>query len=445
MTASSLIGAWVLAGTVLLFSLIFIGTGHRLYLRRRPLHYKRLPRINRIVGWSRIGFVVLGLGAAVRVAWRGNNYQTVLVAPCAWAIVVLLGVIGTDFLLFGRSSYSSSDRPKVRISACLPWTLIIFLFLLLAVVWTGARWGEQTAAIDQRSLVYSWVLSGVFNWGMRTPFPGAYYTTPLLYCLPIVLAVGLCGIILVLARRAWLPTRKYAALDEGFRARTIRDIVLTCVGAVSSVLAMMGIDIAWAFSTLGPGSNERAAVMAVAFIIGAWNIGQTFWVLANLIFLPPVAEDRYLAEQIRAAEQAEWVPAPDEGELLWPAIPETEVTEPEVLEGEVEVAEGELPIVTAEIEAAEPEVGAAIGEEETESGTSEEETTEPETESAEVGTEVVEPENEPIEPTEPAESTERPEPAKPVIVEPPKHVPVKSSASHRPGIKPKKKKKARRH
>ena len=484
MTASSLIGTWVLAGTGLLFLLIFAGTGYRLYLRRRPLGYKRLSRINRIVGWSRIGFVVLGLGAAVRVAWRGNNYQTVLVAPCAWAVVVLLGVIGTDFFLFDRSRYSHSDKPKVRISVCLPWTLILLLLLLLAIVWTGTKWGEQTASIDQRSHVYSWVLDGVFGWGLKTPYPGTFYTTPLLYCLPVVLGVGLCGIILVLMRRAWLPSAKYAALNDGFRARTIRDIVLTCVGTVSSVLAMMGLDIAWAFSTLGPGSNGRALVVAVAFFVGAWNLGQTFWVLANLIFLPPVAEDRYLAEQIRAAAmaQVESVSIPYEGELLVPLIPEIEVLEPEIeiVEGEIEILEPEPPIIEAEIEAIEEESETAETETEEEMPEPEgevlkEETPEPE---AKVLEEEVTPEPEVIEPETQAEpvvvesevsqstqseitvepvTTTEPVPAngpvpaaesvttdEPVTVVPPKHVPVKSSATHRPGFKPKKKKPRRR-
>ena len=436
MTATSLIGTWALAGIGLLFLLIFVGTGYRLYRRRRRLYYKRLTRINRIVGLSRIGFVVLGLGAAVRVAWRGSDYQTFLIAPCAWAIVVLLGVISTDFFLFGRSRYSSSDKLKVRISVCLPWTLILLLLLLLALLWTSVKWSEQTASIDQRSHVYSWVLNGVFGWGIKNPFPGTFYTTPLLYCFPAVLAVGLCGIILVLIRRAWLPAAKYAALDEGFRARTIRDIILTCVGATSAVLAMMGLDIAWAFSTLGPGSNRRALVVAVAFFVGAWNLGQTFWVLANLIFLPPVVEDRYLAEQIRAeaAVRIESVSIPYEGELLGPAIPEIEI-----VEGEIEMVELEPPIIEAEIEAAEPESETA------ESTESETELIEVETETesgidaAQPVAEVVEAEPEVIV-IEPPVSTSAPL----IIAGPPKHVPIKSSATHRPGFKPKKKK-PRRH
>jgi len=356
MTATSLIDVWVLAATGLLFLLIFVGTGYRLYRRRRRLYYKRLGRINHIVGWSRIIFVALGLVAAVRVASRGPDYQTVLIAPCAWAIVVLLGVICTDFFLFGNSRYSSFDKPKVRISVCLPWTLILLLLLLLAIEWTGSNWGRDAASIDQRSHVYSWVVEGTFGWGLKTPFPGTFYTIPLLYCVPAVMAVGLCGILLVLIRRAWLPAAKYAALDEGFRARTIRDIVLICVGAVSPTLSMMGFDVAWAFGTLGPGSSDRALVVAIAFFIGAWNLGQTFWVLANLIFLPPVAENRRLAEQIRAAANRK---------IESVTIPESEFIEfeaPEIVEPRAEVTEIEvvgremLEIEAAETEAIQAEV-----------------------------------------------------------------------------------------
>ena len=421
MTATSLLGTWVLAGTGLLFLLVFVGTGYRLYRRRRRLYYKRLGKINHIVGWSRIIFVAVGIVVAVRVAQRGPNYQTVLIAPCAWALVVLLGVICTDFLLFGNSRYSSSDKPKLRISVCLPWTLILLLLVLLAIEWTGSNWGHEAASIDQRSHVYSWVLDGTFGWGVKTPFPGTFYTIPLLYCVPAVLAVGLCGIVLVLIRRAWLPAEKYAALDEGFRARTIRDIVLICVGAVSPTLSMMGFDVVWAFGTLGPGSSDRALVVAIAFFIGAWNLGQTFWVLANLIFLPPVAENRRLAEQIRAAanRRVESVSIP-EGEFIGLEAPEIvvledvepkiEVIEPEVAETEIEVPEAEAEIEVTEAEAEiEAEIVEAVepaAEIEAVEGTEVGET-EPEPETVETEPETVEVESEMVE-TGPAEAEAEP-------------------------------------
>jgi len=376
MTATSLLGTWVLAATGLLFLLVFVGTGYRLYRKRRRLYYKRLPRINRIMGWSRIIFVGLGLVAAVGVAMRGSNYQTFLIAPSAWAVVVIIGVTCTDFFLFGRSRYSSLSKPKVRISVCLPWILILLLLLLLTITWSAINWGQQTAAIDQRSHVFSWVIDQTFGWGIRAPYPGTYYTAPLLYCIPAVLVVGLCAIILVLIRPAWLPTPKYAALDEGFRARTIRDIVLICVGAVSPVLTMMGLDVAWAFGTLGPGSTGRAIAVAVAFFVGAWNLGQTFWVFANLIFLPPVAENRKLAAEIRMSTQVATVSIPHEQEFTEVVTPVIEAAE--IVIPVIEAAE----IVTPVIEAVEPMV--EIAEPEVEVTSSEIDVTEVETETSEV-------------------------------------------------------------
>jgi len=463
MTATSLIGFWVLAATGLLFLLVFVGTGYRLYRRRRRLYYKRLARINRIVGWSRIGSVGVGLVAAVRVAWRGNDYQTFLIAPCVWAVVVLFGVIGTDFFLFGHSRYSKAGKPKVRISVCLPWTSILLLLLLIVIGWSGVTWGRETASIDQRSHVFSWVLDGAFGWGVKTPYPGTFYTTPLFYCVPTVLAVGLAGIFLVLIRPAWLPAKKYAALDEGFRARTIRDITLICVGAVSAAIAMMGLDIAWAFGTLGPGSSERALVVAVAFFVGAWNLGQSFWVLANLIFLPPVAENRHLAEQIRAMAGAriESVSIPHEGEVIDLMTTPIEMAEDETA-GTVEIAEIEdAGIVETAGTAGTVEVIEIADTED--AGMSETDETETEvagTVETEGGDEVVEaidPDDSAVSETsvstEPAvagageqESPTSGIAAEPVPAadEPVKHFTAKSSATHRPGFKPKKKKSRRR-
>jgi len=480
MTTTSLIGTWVLAGTGLLFLLVFVGTGYRLYRKRRRLYYKRLPKINRILGWSRIGFMVLGLAAAVRVAMRGANYQTYLIAPCAWAVVVLIGVTLTDFFLFGCSRYSTLDRPKVRISVVLPWLLILLLLLLLALVRTAMDWGQKTAATDQRSHVFSWVIDGNFGWGIRTPYPGTHYTTPLLYCVPAVLVVGLAAMILVLIRRAWIPTPKYAALDEGFRARTIRDIVLICAGAVSPALAMMGLDIAWAYATIGPGSTNRAIVVAIAFFVGAWNLGQTFWIFANLIFLPPVKENQRLAEEIRVGTQAihitgelmEPIPpieiaepitvpevievevgeVPEVGEASEvgevPEVGEPEVDEvPETVEPEVVEPEGETEVAEPEGEAeVEPEVGGEVAEIENQAAV-----TKPEPEVAESeGEEPVEGEPEPVETPEPESVPEEsPVPREAVLagIHPTTVVPVRipqPMATHRPGFKPKKKK-PRRH
>jgi len=412
MTATSLLESWVLAAMGLVVLLVFLGTGYRLYHNRRPLHYKKLTRINRILIPVRIGFVLLGLAAAVRVATRTSDYHMWLIAPSVWAMVVLFGIIGTDQFLFGFSRYSSDDKPKVRISHCLPWTLIILLLLLLAILWSSADWARgQANSLDQRTHVYSWVLDGVFGWGIKSPFPGTYYTIPLLYCLPAVLVVAVVGIALVLTRRAWLPAEKYAALDEGFRKRTIRDIVLTCVAAVSPTLAMMGFDVAWAFSTLGPGSNQRAAAVAVAFFIGAWNLGQTIWVLANMVFLPQVTQDDRMAEQIHAEARmkVESVSIPGVG-----ITPEVEIELPhpavESVPAEVEEVPEETPEEVPE-EVAETEEAAETTAQESVTIENEDETT------------VIE-----LVPT----------------VEPIKHFTVKPSATHRPGFKPKKKKTRRR-
>ena len=302
MTATFLLGRWVLAAIVVLFLLVFIATGYKVHLRRRPRGYKRLTRINRIYGSARIVSQLVGIAVALWVTWLTPHYQAILAAPSIWAVIVLIGVVGTDLILLGRNSHAGTGRPKVRVRACFPWKLAILLAILVAILWYAVVWAAGKASVDKRSHVDSWVLDGVFNWGVRTPFPGPYYTDYVVDAVPVVLLAGLVSVVLVLTRKVYLPAKKYAALDEGFRKRTLRDILLVCLGAVSLTLAMMGFDVAWAFGTLGPGSSQRAIVVAVAFFIGAWNFGQSIWIFCNLVFLPHVEEDRHLAEEIRTAQ-----------------------------------------------------------------------------------------------------------------------------------------------
>ena len=294
MTTDALFGYWVIAAVVLLFLLIFGGTWYRIRTNRPQELYRRYDRlslIDRQLRWGRLLVISLGLvvGLWATNSTATNHYQAILVAPSLWAAICLIGFTGLDWLVLGLNP-AGDPLPPPRVRTCLPWKLLGVLFLVSGLLVASIHWAGRVSASDGRSHFSSWVLDGVFNWGRRQPFPGAFYTSLLTYCYPVVLLLGVAGAVAVWKRRAYIPSADYAVLDRGFRRRTIRDLVLACLGAASSTLAMMGLNIAWAYASLGPGSPERTVVVATSGVVGGIAMGLSFWVIANLVFLPSVNE-----------------------------------------------------------------------------------------------------------------------------------------------------------
>ncbi|MCL2735049.1 MAG: hypothetical protein FWD75_00260 [Propionibacteriaceae bacterium] len=290
MTVTFLLGSWALAACALLFLLVAIGTAHRVRQRHPLLRYKRLGGIDQVVRWTRIGWLLVGLVAGVAVTLATPHYQAILVAPSLWAAIGIIGVVAVDWFLLGRHENLQPQRPTIHVARSLPWGSLVLTVVLTVVIQFAARWAEAQSSLDQRSHVYSWVLDGVFGWGSASPFPGTFYTANLGLVLPFVFFLAAVGIAGVFLRPAYVPDPKYARLDQGFRQRTIRDIGLFCLVAVAPTLALMSIDVAWVFATLGPGSPGRTLVVVVSVAVGAGALVVSCWVLANLLFLPVVVE-----------------------------------------------------------------------------------------------------------------------------------------------------------
>ena len=310
MAPASMFQTWVVAAVVLFFLLVFGGTWYRIRHARRghTQRYRRLVFIERATRWGRLAIILSALVAGGRVMLVGLHYRAALLGPCLWAGIAIVGLVGLDWLLLGLQPRPSGLSYQVRIRACLPWRPMVVLVLVLGVLGYIIYWAADTADIDQRSHVYSWVLDGVFGWGIRTPYPGLFYTRPFLYAYPAVVALAIAGVSLVVTRRPYVPLPKYVALDQGFRRRTARDIVLVCLGAASASLTLVAFTTAWAYGSLGPGSPPRTLIVTIAGVAGGLALGLSFWVIANLLILPEVEEDKALAQSVREVPVGETVP-----------------------------------------------------------------------------------------------------------------------------------------
>jgi len=292
MTATSLLTGWVAAGVVVFFLLIFGATWFRRHRPHRPMHYPKLRVVDRAIRWPRILLFAVGLYAAIRLATAAEHYPAILIAPSVWAIIVIVGRVGLDLLVLGRRNTPRELRPQVRAASCLPWRLLVLIVLMTGALGYAVYWAAGQSMADGRSHFYGWTIGNTSTWGVWTPFPGPFYTAGLPYWLPWVFGLAIAGTVLVLLRRPYLPEPRYAALDASLRRRTIHDLWLAVLGAVSATLGMMGLDVAAAFAMLGPGSTQRALVAAIASVLGLWSLGLVFWVTSNLLVLPVVEELR---------------------------------------------------------------------------------------------------------------------------------------------------------
>lgn len=289
MNATALFGSWVVAAVFLLFFLVVIGTGSRIHHERAGNRYRQMRHITRFIRWTRAIIVIAAMVPAIWLVFQFPHYQAVLVAPSLWAAISIVGITLIDRVALGRAKVRK--KSGARILRCLPWKVIVFLVLMGGVLGWSIRWAWGEAALGGRNHVDSWVLDGKFGWASTSPFPGSFYTLPLIYTLPVVLVLALLAGAVVWTRRVYRPT-KFAGFDAGLKRRTLHDLALICLGAVAPPCAMMGLDVAWIYATVGPGSPQRTLVVVVASFLGAWSLGMSFWIFANLIFLPPAREER---------------------------------------------------------------------------------------------------------------------------------------------------------
>jgi len=311
MNATTLFMSWVLIGAGLLFALVFSATWGHVRTVRSPagyVRYRRLLLVDRITRWSRNAIWLVALAPAVWLATSRPDYQGILVAPSLWAVIAITGVVMVDGFLLGRpaatdppTDLTAPDLRRVRFS--LPWGVMVSVFLMTVVLVLGVRWAWVAATDDGKGYFASWIEDHRIGWDTISPFPGSFYTTPLLFVYPAVIILAAIGTVIVLNRHPFLPRSKYAALDQGFRRRTIRDLALICLVAVTVPVGTMGFDVIWVFATLGPGSTQSTVTVLLAWIAGLAALGTFYWAAANLMVLAPVRESAAIAK-IMAAETA---------------------------------------------------------------------------------------------------------------------------------------------
>jgi hypothetical protein len=288
--------AWLIGAVILMFVLVFSGTGWRLaHARRRArkrdqVIFAHLRVINRVTAITRAMLMVAGLLAAGLVAWLLPEHRGWFIAPSAWGLVSAIGIVTLDQLMLGRSPIAARRRPGL-LRRLLPGRLIGLCALLIAAIAASCLWAWGQSMEDGRSHFFRWRLDGRFDWGVRRPFPGPFYSLPMMALVAVATALVIIGVVATMRRRIYRPHTRYEHIDFGLRRRTIHDLILVLTGVLSATLTIIGLNIAWAFATLGPGSSSSTIVVLLSGVGGVCTLVLTFWVIANLVFAQVVESD----------------------------------------------------------------------------------------------------------------------------------------------------------
>ncbi|MDR2974775.1 MAG: hypothetical protein LBV00_08695, partial [Propionibacteriaceae bacterium] len=315
MTAAKMMTLWAIGATIIFFLLVALATARRMHAvrarARLPKRYRHLRALEHSIGWPRAGVTLAATACALWLTWSMPDHAGLFLAPTLWAGLITLGLIGIDQLVLGRTPRLDQWRPPTNVRAYFSWKPIALVIVLAGVLIYTIRWASGVATKDGRRVFGAWTTDGEAHWGWSDPFPGAYYTDPLKWMLPLLVALILAGVVVTFARHTYRAGTRYAALDRGFRRRTISDLTLALIGALGGTLATISLDIAWACAILGSNSPDNAAVVGINAVVGLCATGLCFWVEASLIFLPVVSEDKTIARM--------WLDTPDPTALVNPS------------------------------------------------------------------------------------------------------------------------------
>ena len=190
----------------------------------------------RAAGWPAVGFV-LGVVAAVLVAQTGSLGRGLLVAPAAFALCLLLGVLAGEMTVHAPSSGRRAallERRQARDYLPARLTVIVTLgaCLLLAVLTFTVLVGSADD-MGRAGRVITTVCSPDQS-ASRGPWPGSYYALPL----AALVLVGLVASAAVLRQVSLRPrpagTEGLGAVDDALRRRSA-EAVVAAVGILVAV------------------------------------------------------------------------------------------------------------------------------------------------------------------------------------------------------------------
>lgn len=259
-----------------------------------------------------VGFVVAGVVMAT-----GTMGQGAAIAPATFGLVLVVGVLGAEMLghsaartpgVAGLESRHLGDYlPRGLTRAVIACTLAAFAYL---------TWSTLVAARDDmgnpgRAFAYGYDDPNVT--GAFSPFPGSFYTGPMIGGLLLLLAMALTALLVVKNRPRDGSDPVLVASDDVLRVRAIESVMAglgagvggTLAGAAGIVATAMVPDVIW------PGAVTNGQVMVPNYGAAPWfslvlfvfALVLALWCIA--VLLMPGAAREPEAPEVRVSEETQ--------------------------------------------------------------------------------------------------------------------------------------------
>lgn len=228
--------------------------------------FPELARLRSVTATSRISALAAGVIIAVALAILLPLGLGVFLAPTAFAGVQIMAV-----LVAGAVSRNAARTPGVsglevrRIRRYLPMGLTalvgsVTVILLGALAWTTAAGSPDSLGNAGRNFSYLTPCDVEMCETSVGPFPGSFYSIPLVTLLAVVFALAGIAVIMTVRRPRNASDPEIVRIDDVVRARAVESVVAALGLAVATTLFAVGFLVA---NGLGNPSNDLPALLRI--------------------------------------------------------------------------------------------------------------------------------------------------------------------------------------
>ena len=264
-----------LALLVALGVLLRVVTVRRRRIAADPDTHPGLVRLTQRTPRARVaGLVVGALAGLALAAFGGHNGLGVVLAPLLFAVCIGLALLVGEVVVWREARTQGVAALETRRGgSLLPWALTGATVAALATLALLLGWAWRHQDDNRASLSFGRGYLRTFpdGFSVRTPFPGQYYSLPLIALLIGLLLVCLVALLVVVLRPRNGADPAVVTVDDTVRRRNAESVVATMLlggaGAVAPVAVMMAVAV---------GEQSRAAAVgllivgAVAILAGGW-------------------------------------------------------------------------------------------------------------------------------------------------------------------------------
>lgn len=303
-----LFGVLPIAIVVGIICAVVAARGRASRLRFDESAYPGLQALRRSTIWLRGIGIVLGLLAGVAVIPLGASSPWAFAAPLVTGFVVVVAILVGQQLSYAQARTGGAAAVETRrVADYLPvrlarWAggaavalLLVTMFTTLAAspddlgrpgrVLTGA-WFEQRWEADAAGVL---VPQDIPRLGTVSPFPGSFYTVPVVVSLAVLALAVVVGLVLTARRPRNGSDPELVRVDDAIRRITAEGLVAAGgAGASGAILAVAGV----AYPRFG-GFGQIPVYVASSYLLAAIALGALVSGLAfAVVLLVPGNGDR---------------------------------------------------------------------------------------------------------------------------------------------------------